>query len=312
MILAVTMNPSVDISYPIPHLKLDDVNRVESVRKTAGGKGLNVARVARLIGEEVLATGVIGGTLGEYIMKELEKDHIQHDFHEISQESRNCIAILHDGKQTEILESGPVLTEENGDAFLEKYETLLSEASVVTISGSLPKGLPANFYQKMVELGSEKEIPVIVDTSGKPLRQVVAHRISPYAIKPNISEMSQLLGMEVDHTSCSLKRALSNEMFEGIEWIFVSLGKEGAFVKHRSEYYQVTIPRIEAVNPVGSGDATVAGFAAAVNRNQPVPLILKTAMAAGMLNAMEEGTGFINVSRFKRIFQSVRVRKLEI
>ncbi|WP_368908939.1 PfkB family carbohydrate kinase, partial [Bacillus wiedmannii] len=112
-----------------------------NVRKTAGGKGLNVARVVKQMGEDVLATGVIGGTIGDYIIQELTKSDIRNHFYKINQESRNCIAILHEGKQTEILESGPSLSAEEGDAFLEKYRELLSEVSIVTISGSLPKGL---------------------------------------------------------------------------------------------------------------------------------------------------------------------------
>src|SRR4051812_13701696 len=117
MILTVTMNPSVDISYPIPDFKLDDVNRVEGVRKTAGGKGLNVARVIKQMGEGVVTTGVLGGTIGDYIVQVLSKDRIENDFLKINQESRNCIAILHDSKQTEILESGPTLTAEDGVSF---------------------------------------------------------------------------------------------------------------------------------------------------------------------------------------------------
>ncbi|MEI4828946.1 tagatose-6-phosphate kinase [Bacillus sp. FJAT-53711] len=311
MILAVTMNPSIDISYPIQDFKLDDVNRVESVRKTAGGKGLNVARVVKQMGEDVLATGVIGGTIGDCIIQELTKSDIRNHFYKINQESRNCIAILHDGKQTEILESGPILSMEEGAAFLEKYRELLSEVSLVTISGSLPKGLESGFYRQMVEIGREKGIPVIVDTSGEPLRQVLNHNVKPFAIKPNISELFQLLGMEVEENTSSLKQLLTNKLFHGIEWIVVSMGATGAFVKHGGDYYRVTIPAIEVVNPVGSGDATVAGLAVALKRKQSVPDILKTAMTTGMLNTMEEGTGYIDPKKFDQFFEMVEVIKID-
>lgn len=311
MILAVTMNPSVDISYPIQDLKLDDVNRVENVRKTAGGKGLNVARVVKQMDEDVLATGVIGGTIGDYIIQELTKSDIRNHFYKINQESRNCIAILHDGKQTEILESGPTLSAEEGAAFLEKYRELLSGVSLVTISGSLPKGLESGFYRQMVEIGREKEIPVIVDTSGEPLRQVLNHNVKPFAIKPNISELFQLFGMEVEESTSSLKQLLTNKLFHGIEWIVVSMGAAGAFLKHGEDYYRVTIPAIEVVNPVGSGDATVAGLAVALKRKQSVPDILKTAMTTGMLNTMEEGTGYIDPEKFDQFFEMVEVIKID-
>ncbi|MDA1905058.1 tagatose-6-phosphate kinase [Bacillus cereus] len=311
MILVVTMNPSVDISYPIQDFKLDDVNRVENVRKTAGGKGLNVARVVKQMGEDVLATGVIGGTIGDYIIQELTKSDIRNHFYKINQESRNCIAILHEGKQTEILESGPSLSAEEGDAFLETYRELLSEVSIVTISGSLPKGLESGFYRQMVEIGREKGIPVIVDTSGEPLRQILNHHVKPFAIKPNISELFQLFGMEVEENVSSLKQLLNNKLFHGIEWIVVSMGSAGSFLKHGADYYRVTIPAIKVMNPVGSGDATVAGLAVALKRKQAVSDILKTAMTTGMLNTMEEVTGYIDPEKFGQFFEMVEVIKID-
>lgn len=311
MILAVTMNPSVDISYPIHEFKLDAVNRVENVRKTAGGKGLNVARVITQMEEKVLATGVLGGTIGDYIVQELNKSHISNDFLKIEKESRNCIAILHEGMQTEILESGPTLTNEEGTDFLEKFEDLLAKVSLVTISGSLPKGLPVDFYQQMLAVSQKKGIPVILDSSGEPLRKALLHREKPFVIKPNITELSQLLEMEVDGRICSLQQALDNELFKGIEWIVVSMGGEGAFVRHGADDYRVTIPKIDVVNPVGSGDATVAGLAVALERNQPATAVLKTAMTTGILNTMEAGTGSINMSKFEEYFNLVEVETID-
>ncbi len=311
MILAVTMNPSVDISYHLHEFKLDAVNRVETVRKTAGGKGLNVARVIAQMEEEVLATGVLGGTIGDYIIQELNKSHIPNDFLKNDKESRNCIAILHKGMQTEILESGPTLTKVEGADFLGKYKDLLSNVSFVTISGSLPKGMETDFYHQMLKISQKKGIPVILDSSGEPLRKALLHKEKPFAIKPNIEELSQLLGMEVDGRISSLKHALDQELFKGIEWIVVSMGEHGAFVRHGADDYRITIPKIDVVNPVGSGDATVAGLAVALNRNQPVQEVLKTAMTTGMLNTMEAGTGSINMTKFDQYFDLVIVERID-
>ncbi|HFU7085459.1 tagatose-6-phosphate kinase [Bacillus cereus] len=311
MILSVTMNPSVDISYSIHELKLDVVNRVETVHKTAGGKGLNVARVIAQMEEAVLATGVLGGTIGEYIIQELNKSNISNDFLKIKKESRNCIAILHEGMQTEILESGPTLSKEEGATFLEKFEYLLTTASLVTISGSLPKGLPTNFYYQMLEICNNNGIPVIIDSSGEPLKNTLVHKEKPFAIKPNTAELTQLLGINMEVGIIDLKQACNHELFTGIEWIIVSMGGEGALVRHGEDYYRVTIPKIEVVNPVGSGDATVAGLAVALHQNQTVEIVLKTAMTTGMLNTMEAGTGYINVNKFKQYFELVNVEKID-
>ncbi len=116
MIVTITMNPSVDISYPLEHFQLDTVNRVSKVRKTAGGKGLNVTRVQQL-GADVLASGLLGGELGDAIQHELTSAGIKHAFSPISGKTRNCIAILHEGKQTEILEQGPVISASEAKTF---------------------------------------------------------------------------------------------------------------------------------------------------------------------------------------------------
>ncbi|MFK4412496.1 tagatose 6-phosphate kinase [Bacillus sp. RC251] len=311
MILSVTMNPSVDISYPIHELKLDAVNRVEAVHKTAGGKGLNVARVIAQMDEVVLATGVLGGTIGEYIIQELNNVNIPNEFLKIKKESRNCIAILHEGMQTEILESGPTLSKEEGTDFLKKFEYLLTTASLVTISGSLPKGLPTNYYYQMLEICHENGIPVIMDSSGESLKQAMLHKEKPFAIKPNKAELSQLLGIDMEAGIIELKQALNNELFTGIEWIIVSMGSEGAFVKHSKDYYRVMVPKIEVVNPVGAGDATVAGLAVALHQHQTVETVLKTAMTTGMLNTMEAETGYINVNKFKQYFDLVKVEQID-
>jgi tagatose 6-phosphate kinase len=181
----------------------------------------------------------------------------------------------------------------------------------VTISGSLPKGLPLGFYRQMVERSHVRGIPVVVDTSGESLRRVLLNEVKPFAIKPNITELSQLLGINVEPSIENLKQALTNEWFQGIEWIVVSMGATGAFVKHGQDYYQVTIPKINVVNPVGSGDATVAGFAVAVKHKQPVKVVLKTAMTTGILNAMEAVTGYINTASFEDIFNQVQVEKID-
>ncbi len=156
MILTVTMNPSVDISYALENLKINTVNRVSDVRKEAGGKGLNVSRVLKQADEDVLATGLVGGVLGTYIREHLDTLNIRHHFQPISMESRNCIAILHEGFQTEILESGPVVSASEQDNFLNLYSRLLDKADIVIISGSLPVGIPKYFYHELVTLSQRK------------------------------------------------------------------------------------------------------------------------------------------------------------
>lgn len=310
-ILAVTMNPSIDVQYPLDHLKLDDVNRVTTVRKTAGGKGLNVARVLHCLDHPLIATGVLGGFFGQYLSSQLEQDGIRGDFAQIDGETRSCIAILHDdGDQTEVLEKGPTLSADDAANFLQQYEALLKQVDLVTISGSLPGGLPVDFYAQMVALGHKAGVKVFLDASGAALEAALKADEKPDLIKPNDSELGALIGEEVDRKNLpQLAKQLAHPIFDGVSWVVVSLGAAGAFAKHNADYYQAAIPKINVVNPVGSGDSTLAGLAYATDKGESVEDTLRSAMTTGMLNTMEAKTGFVDKSKFDEYFAKVTVTK---
>ncbi|MDX4992290.1 tagatose-6-phosphate kinase [Streptococcus suis] len=310
MILTITLNPSVDISYQLDTFHLDTVNRVEKVQKTAGGKGLNVTRVLKQIGEDVVATGFIGGEIGSYVKKQLTRNDIKNSFVEIGNETRNCIAVLHDGKQTEILEQGPTIQEHEAMNFIEHLEIILNNVDVVVISGSLPKGLASNYYVEIVELCKKRGVAVVLDCSGEALKNVLESQQKPTIIKPNTEELSQLIGKEVTDDIQELKSVLSGQLFQGIDWIVVSLGAQGAFAKHNDKFYRVRIPKIKVVNPVGSGDSTVAGIAAGLVHALPEAELLKNANVLGMLNAQEEQTGYVNLENAESLYSQIEVEEV--
>ncbi|MCB5936671.1 hexose kinase [Caldibacillus thermoamylovorans] len=311
MLLSVTLNPSVDISYHLNQLKLDDVNRVSEVKKTAGGKGLNVARVAHLLGVDVLATGILGGSLGRFIENQLDEDQMKHAFLHTNQEARNCIAILHENMQTEILESGPTLSTNEQESFLQHFNNILENVNVVTISGSIVKGFTKDVYSEIIAIAKERNIPVILDTSGKALEISLKNKSAlPYVIKPNTTELSQLLGHQVTNNNEQLKSILKDPLFEGVPWIIVSQGGDGAFVKHEDKFYDVSIPTVEVVNSVGSGDATVAGLAKAIEQKLDDITTIKYGMAAGILNTIEAQTGFVDATKFDYFVNLVNVKRV--
>ncbi|HEM5232411.1 TPA: tagatose-6-phosphate kinase [Streptococcus suis] len=310
MILTITLNPSVDIAYQLDTFHLDTVNRVEKVQKTAGGKGLNVTRVLKQIGEDVVATGFIGGEIGNYVKKQLTRNDIKNSFVEIGNETRNCIAVLHDGKQTEILEQGPTIHEHEALNFIEHLEIILNNVDVVVISGSLPKGLASNYYVEIVERCKKYGVAVVLDCSGEALKNVLESQQKPTVIKPNTEELSQLIGKEVTDDIQELKSVLSGQLFQGIDWIVVSLGAQGAFAKHNDKFYRVRIPKIKVVNPVGSGDSTVAGIAASLVHTLPDTELLKKANVLGMLNAQEEQTGYVNLENAESLYSQIEVEEV--
>ncbi|AYW49255.1 tagatose-6-phosphate kinase [Tetragenococcus halophilus] len=310
MIISITMNPSIDISYPLETLHLDTVNRVTNVTKTAGGKGLNVARVLHQSGADILASGLIGGHFGASIQEKLSNEGICHHFFMIEGETRNCMAILHQGKQTEILEQGPSITNDEAKGFLSHFDQIIEQASMLTFSGSLPAGLPDDYYKDMIDLCYKKHKPVVLDCSGGVLQNSLKGQAKPLLIKPNREELVALLGRNVKNTIPDLKEALMSPLFDGIEWVVVSLGADGVFAKHRDTFYQVGIPPIEVVNPVGSGDAMIAGLAQALDYKQSDEKILKHGNVLGMLNAQEKVTGQVNMQNYRVLFEQIQIKKV--
>ena len=310
MILTVTLNPSVDIKYTLDYFSIDEVNRVDQVIKTAGGKGLNVSRVLKQLDADVGATGFLGGELGEFIRSELKKECIVDLFVPISGKTRNCIAVIHEGMQTEILESGPVIQDEEIEHFLSNFIKILPQVDLVTISGSLPKGVPTNFYQRIIELCSQHEKLVLLDTNEKLLDASLKGGAKPYLIKPNREELAGFLGREINSQE-DLMVALGDQAFQDIEWVVVSLGSKGAMIKHQESIYNVQIPKVEAVNPVGSGDSVIAGFASGLSRKLEKTTLMRYGIAMGILNAMEEKTGYINPANIDWCMEQIKIEKLK-
>ncbi|SJZ46033.1 tagatose 6-phosphate kinase [Pilibacter termitis] len=310
MIVTVTLNPSVDISYQLKQFHMDTVNRVENVRKTAGGKGLNVTRVLAQLGSAVLSTGFLGGSLGEEIISQLDAANIPHAFTTTKANTRNCIAILCEGMQTEILEKGESVQEKEMKLFLENFHKLIKETDVVTLSGSLPKGVPDDFYSQLIKIAHGDNVKTVLDTSGASLKAVFATKNYPTVLKPNHEEIADLLGVEETREIPKLKTYLSNSLFDEIPIILLSLGAKGAMVKHEGRFYQVIIPKIEVKNPVGSGDSTVAGIADALAKGEDIETLAKKANVLGMLNAQEEITGKVNLANYETLYQQLEWKEV--
>lgn len=309
MILTITLNPSVDISYKLNELSLDTVNRVVDVSKTAGGKGINVSRVIQQLGEKVAASGFLGGSLGQFIRTEISEQDIEDFFVSIAGDTRNCIAVIHEGQQTEILEAGPTIKENEVTEFLNHFTEDIQKVNLATISGSLPKGLDNNFYALLVEIANQHDTPVLLDTKGELLRHTLGGDSKPFLIKPNQEELADLLGEKVTD-DVQIISALQSQMFSGIPWVVVTTGATGAFVKHNEEIYRVSTPKVDAVNPVGSGDSVIAGFAAGLSHGLTDCELMEYGLTMGVLNAMEATTGSIDLENIGWYKDQIHVKKI--
>ncbi len=311
MILTVTMNPSVDTRYQLDKLTIDDVNRV-TPEKTAGGKGLNVSRVLLQLGDDVVATGLLGGHMGAYMVELMDADGVKNDFVPIKGETRICLNILHEGNQTELLESGPQIVPEELEAFTAKFRELAAQASVVTLSGSLPRGVEAGYYAELVKIAAEAGAKVLLDTSGASLDAALESDVKPELVKPNLTEINGLLGTSFTTEDVdALREALAaDKRFADIPWVVVSMGAAGSVGFHNGRAFRAKTPNIPAVNATGSGDSTIAGFAHAIAAGADDVTVLKTANTCGKLNAMDPKTGHLVIEKWGEVYTAVEVTEL--
>lgn len=210
--------------------------------------------------------------------------------------------------QTEFLEPGFTVTEEQFQGFLKKFRNLVKQADVIAMSGSVPKGLDGSAYQRLVKICREEKRNVILDTSGALLTMGIEAK--PTMIKPNLDEIRMLTGMSCDSLEEMIEAA--KQIHEGgVEIVAVSLGAEGSFVVCEEGIYQAQVPKIDAVNTVGCGDSMIAGFAVGMSQKISVEGSLRLASAISAAAALREETGFFVKEDMERIFKEVKITKLK-
>ncbi len=310
MILTVTLNAAIDKRYVVDGFLEGEVNRVAKCTYTPGGKGLNVSKPAVIAGGEVVATGFVGGHSGQYIEDALKPLGITSAFYHLAGESRSCINIWDKKKeiQTEFLEPGFEVKEEEFQGFLQLFQTLIAKADVVAISGSVPKGLDGTAYQRMVRMVKEAGKKVILDTSGNLLKMGI--EACPTMIKPNLDEIKMLTGKSCESLE-DMVEAAKKIHSQGVEIVAVSLGGEGSFVVSESGVYRARVPKLHAVNTVGCGDSMIAGFALGLSENLPIEEILKKASGISAASALREETGFFRMEDMEKLLPEIEITRIE-
>jgi len=308
LITIVNLNASVDKRYEIKDIVKGKVMRARSVENTAGGKGIHVANIAHILGQDSIVTGYSGGKTGEFIEAELQKIGIKNCFVKIKDSTRECLAFITDDLvQTEILEPGPIVTQEEQESFMKLYERLLADSRIIVASGSVPKNISKNIYEELIEKANKNNKKFLLDTNGKLLEEGI--KAKPYLIKPNIEELEMLLGKPIVNHKDIIKHMKTLNK-SGIKCIVVSLGADGSFVCFDNNLFRVTVPDVEAVNPVGSGDSLVGGFAVGIERNYSIEDTIALGTACGTVNAMTKKTGWIEVKEVKEMMKKVKISRI--
>ncbi|MEV4168608.1 1-phosphofructokinase family hexose kinase [Nonomuraea sp. NPDC049709] len=279
MILTVTLNLALDVTYQVPRVDWDGVNRVSAVHRRAGGKGVNVARVLAALGRDVLVTGLAGGPTGEAVEADLRAAGLPTALYGIAAESRTTLAVsdapASGGVRRTALfnEPGPEVTAAELDGFTRHYESLVATADAVVISGSLPRGVPADTYAGLAAIAADRGVPAIVDADGEPLSHAPKGR--PSIVKPNAEELARAVP---GGTPAEGAHALRGR---GAQAVVVSMGADGLLAVTGEGTFRARMPYTVRGNPTGAGDSLVAGLALGLVERAPWPDRLRRAAALG-------------------------------
>ncbi len=316
MIVTVTLNAAIDKRYVVENFEEGEVNRVIECEYVPGGKGLNVSKPLAVAGADVVATGFVGGFAGEYICSRLKDYKVKDGFYRVEAESRSCINIWDTAKkkQTEFLEPGFTIDDKDWDGFEKKFSELIDKAEVVTMSGSVPKGLDAEAYKKLIKIGKNKGKKVILDTSGKLLVEAV--EAVPYMIKPNIDEIAMLTGRKISVDAPDFLETVvdaAKQVHEkGVTIVTVSLGADGSIMVCPDGIFKAVVPRVDAVNTVGCGDSMIAGFALSISEGLSFKESLKKASAISAAAAMTEETGWFRMTDMQKLYDQIKIESITI
>ena len=310
MIATVTLNASIDKAYQLACPLVDGtVMRVATCIDNAGGKGMNAARAVATCGEPVLATGFVGGNNGRLLCELLDADGIEHDFVHVAAETRCCVNVLDpDGVSTEFLEPGRPVSEAEVAAMREKIAEVAARADVVTFNGSAPAGAGEGIYRELVEIVREAGKTAILDTSGALLVGSLPAR--PSMIKPNTDEICAILGKKPESIDEIVAAAREVHERHGIEKVVVSLGGDGSVMACDEGVFRGRAPRIEVVNPVGSGDTMVGAFAVAMARGMAATDQLAYAMACASANCLTASTGHFDMAVAEELHAQTTVERV--
>ncbi len=314
MIITVTLNAAIDKSLSVPNFRLGRRHRTVEQRTMAGGKGVNIARTLKTLGQPVIATGFAGGITGTHIVEQLTEEAILNDFVRIREESRTNTSVLDPttGEQTEINERGPSVSQHEVELFREKLLYLARGAAIVVFAGSLPRGLESDFYAVLIRELERTGVTTVIDTDGEPLHQAV--RAEPDVVSPNVIEAEELVGHEFaseQERSLGVREIAALGPHEAIMTL-----PDGCFaqvlVDGQPSMRRVSVEVRESIAKRGSGDAFLAGYIAARYEGRSPDQCLRFGVACGAESTARLGAGLIDPREARRLMGDVELSAIEL
>jgi 1-phosphofructokinase family hexose kinase len=314
MIITVTLNAALDKTLEVPNFTPGRRHRTVDQTTMAGGKGVNIARAIKRLGQPVIATGLAGGSTGNRIVEALNDEAILNGFVRIREESRTNTAVLDPttGLHTEVNERGPSVSVQELELFREKLLYLAKGASICVFAGSLPRGMDADVYAGLIRELRRLGVATMIDTEGEPLR--LAMRADPAVVSPNELEAEELVGHEFNDGDDRAQAVAEMTRLGAAEAIMTV--PDGCYA-HVLEggvpaLYRVRVEEQEARSSIGSGDAFLAGYVAARYAGRTAVECLRFGVACGAESTQHFGAGIIEPARVDRLLPEVEAERVEI
>jgi 1-phosphofructokinase family hexose kinase len=314
MIITVTLNAALDKTLEVPNFKPGRRHRTVDQTTMPGGKGVNVARAIKRLGQPVIATGLAGGATGTRIVEALTDESILNAFVRIREESRTNTAVLDPttGLHTEVNERGPEVSAQELELFRGKLLYLAQGASMCVFAGSLPRGVEPDVYGELIREVHKLGVKTVLDTEGEPLRLGV--RAEPDIVSPNELEAEELVGHEFNDTDDRTEAVIEITRLGAREAIMTV--PDGCYARVDEEgtptQFRVRVEEQEARSSIGAGDAFLAGYVAARYTGQTPVDSLRFAVACGAESTQHFGAGIIERTRVERLMGEVQAERLEL
>lgn len=282
MIYTITFNPSLDYVLKVPELSLGKINRSENEKIYIGGKGINVSRVLNTLGMKSIPLGFIAGFTGKELKSKLIDSGIEPEFIEVREGNTRINIKIKGEVETAINANGPNINDYSIALLLKQIDDLDSN-DIVILAGYVPSTIDSSIYALICKKLYDKNIPFIVDTSGKHL--IDSLKYNPFLIKPNKEELEECLGIKVESID-DLRNGMKRLQELGALNVLVSLGEDGAMlIDDQGNEYGLAAPSINVVNTVGAGDSMLAGFMYGFLKNRDYKEALIYGVACGTATA---------------------------
>jgi len=307
-IVTLTMNPSIDINSSVEHVIADRKLRCKPSSYEPGGGGINVSRAIQRLGGNSSALYPAGGTFGQMLQNLLEQEGIPHFPIPIEESTRENFTILEEssGRQFRFGMPGPTLRETEWKRCLGTLVAFDLKPNYVVASGSLPRGVPEDFYAQLAQIASGFGVRLIVDTSGEPLR--LASQAGVYLLKPNMNEIQSLVEHEIQD-ELELEEIARELVEKGhSEVIVISLGAGGALMVSKDGCEHVRAPMVPIKSKIGAGDSMVGGVVLSLERDQSLRDAVCFGVAAGAAAVMTPGTELCRREDTERLYQQIVVK----